>query len=1406
MLNFRFVFVRFSDILVFILGALSDCIYVNASGKDQISCGSISRPCSSLSFAINNVSCHNNTICLVASPAKKIRYTVENTIVIKHSLVVTKFPGYSQNPLITYGLNVTSNRKEFYAFAIFRNALAPNVLNLNIQSVDFSVNILTTFSEGFKTLQENVFVREISGFQLRLSISDSIVSSISHAVKFSDISEYENLTIHMKDLVIKSGDFMFENKRDKCKPLEHIKYIIEMYNITICNTGNVTLSVHGCFNMSIEKLRCSNITWEKQELFTFKGGILNTKNVLIKNILANDNTKYSKSEAKALFLINESVAEIQNTLVKDSVVMSITRPKRLSAVITVQNSVVQILNMKMVGNSFRNFAQANKSFLCFKNMTLIENNVTATLYRVEESNVTLYESKFHRNKIGCLASINLNSKVLITKSSLTGNEIFKYAYSISRSLMKLNNTNFRGNKIKRLMLAESQSQIHINNVKFTSNHVSFDFFNISRESKLEMYNTKFLQNNSPMLLYSSQSDSIIQNTTLTENNFSRRVYGIGKSNNIQVNQEVFYRYKLRLALVLIRWNSSTIFQNNTLLENNFSKGVYAIEKSSTIQLNHVAFIRNKLSWVCFIWSNSGAIIQNNTLLENKFSGSVRVYDTRKSSTIQLINVAFIRNTGIYRMFLAHSSYLKIDTIFIKNNTFSLLLRVVKCNVSFESMIIRENNITRGMIRVENSAGRMANTYIENSRNNVLASAFTIKCTNLENGYYPFEITSTEIVWQNERPVSTRPIIQVCGNVSVSNVKLLVNSLFETEVLQYSTQTVMLPVKEHLNIFRNTFIISSLFIGCTKANVKHFRRAGSLRCIPCARGAYTLTDGSLNASLRFLSQKITKYEYASFACLDCPVGANCTASIKSKSNFYGYKTTEQKLNFLPCPKGFCCTANQCNTINSCNKNRVGTLCGRCIKDHVESFLSTDCMSIHSCQNFTTFWLVYCIYAFILTTFLYYMKDFITLIKTTLRNSSKILKSCKKEKESYSEIDITIDVVGAEEHQEKTSHFTVSGIFTLIVSFYQIKQLMKVDVQYKNSTDFSFIKFITDCLNIEMAAVTYSSYCPMSNLDAVSKIFIKTYLLTATLLIACLINYFTSAIFHFFRSSLGRLSSLKPSDRFGVCFIRLLMLSYKNMASASLLLLNCVEVEENQVLFIKGDMECYQWWQIVIAVFFLTWILYFPLSLKISFNMFMKDKISFAKFILCLIVPFAVVTNYRLNRSVVSFDLQKSRNTYKVKQILSEIFQEPYRLKTDDPSGETVFYETWRLYQRVMLAIVATFLTDPLKRITIMAPIVFLIAISYHAIKPYKPEMYILHWIEIFSILGIFVSLAQNMFRGFLYVYDIGDEDPVKFVWQGFAIFDVVFSPICLLIYFFIIVPIYNKVKRKIISFCVTIRRE
>ena len=114
----------------------------------------------------------------------------------------------------------------------------------------------------------------------------------------------------------------------------------------------------------------------------------------------------------------------------------------------------------------------------------------------------------------------------------------------------------------------------------------------------------------------------------------------------------------------------------------------------------------------------------------------------------------------------------------------------------------------------------------------------------------------------------------------------------------------------------------------------------------------------------------------------------------------------------------------------------------------------------------------------------------------------------------------------------------------------------------------------------------------------------------------------------------------------------------------------------------------------------------------------------------------------------------------------------------------------------MAIVATFSINPLVRITFMTPIVILIAVSYSAYKPYKSEMYILHWMEFVSIQGFFVCLTHNMFRGFLYVYDISHEYPVTLVREAFTIADLLFSPIWVLFWFFIIKPVYDKAKNTI----------
>ena len=291
------IFLIFLSIL---LGTLSRYVYVNISGTDHIDCGSRSQPCWSLSYTINNVSRPNDKIYLTASPLKKIRYSLEKQIIIKHSLTITKYPLVGLSPAIVYRVNASSSWKEFYAFASFRSttAAAAEVLSLKMKSVNFHVNIFSTFSEGYRYTGKNMF-GDISGCPLLFSISNSIINSSYHAINLSDLTGYENVSIHVEDSIIQNGKFVFQNKRKSCEPTEHIKNIIQMNNVTVLNTGIAALSANGCFNISFNKIMCYNITWKKEELFTFRGASLKMQNILIENILPGNN----QSEEKALFLI-----------------------------------------------------------------------------------------------------------------------------------------------------------------------------------------------------------------------------------------------------------------------------------------------------------------------------------------------------------------------------------------------------------------------------------------------------------------------------------------------------------------------------------------------------------------------------------------------------------------------------------------------------------------------------------------------------------------------------------------------------------------------------------------------------------------------------------------------------------------------------------------------------------------------------------------------------------------------------------------------------------------------------------------------------------------------------------------------------------------------------------------------
>ena len=120
-------------------------------------------------------------------------------------------------------------------------------------------------------------------------------------------------------------------------------------------------------------------------------------------------------------------------------------------------------------------------------------------------------------------------------------------------------------------------------------------------------------------------------------------------------------------------------------------------------------------------------------------------------------------------------------------------------------------------------------------------------------------------------------------------------------------------------------------------------------------------------------------------------------------------------------------------------------------------------------------------------------------------------------------------------------------------------------------------------------------------------------------------------------------------------------------------------------------------------------------------------------------------------------------------------------------------------------VTTLTINPVNQICYAAPVILFYIFVYWYIKPYKDQFTILHWMEVIGLLGITFTLVNNMFRSFLYVYDIPDEEPVPTSLQVLWCLDLIASPIFVLVFFFclkpvslflfmkVLIPIFAKIK-------------
>ena len=124
------------------------------------------------------------------------------------------------------------------------------------------------------------------------------------------------------------------------------------------------------------------------------------------------------------------------------------------------------------------------------------------------------------------------------------------------------------------------------------------------------------------------------------------------------------------------------------------------------------------------------------------------------------------------------------------------------------------------------------------------------------------------------------------------------------------------------------------------------------CLPaCSYGEYTYQSGTMiisGKSSRWLSTSL-KIQNAPPFCKVCPVRANCREKVSPLPNYWGY-VENNTVNMFRCPNGYCCQdSGNCNSLDSCNRNRSGILCGSCDEKLTESLISENCVSIEGCNS-------------------------------------------------------------------------------------------------------------------------------------------------------------------------------------------------------------------------------------------------------------------------------------------------------------------------------------------------------------------------------------------------------------------------------------------------------------------------
>ena len=561
------------------------------------------------------------------------------------------------------------------------------------------------------------------------------------------------------------------------------------------------------------------------------------------------------------------------------------------------------------------------------------------------------------------------------------------------------------------------------------------------------------------------------------------------------------------------------------------------------------------------------------------------------------------------------------------------------------------------------------------------------------------------------------LLYASGNMTVENTQMKVVHSGESPVISYQAAD---PSNGRLEM--DLFVLT-----CPPGHEVYVVDSSSLAaggglevlrisCYACLDGYYSLNSSTMEIN----DTTITVYN--NIECEECPYGAVCDTGILNLGTFWGSLDDDNYVSMYICPEDYCEeNADRLIAFDYCSSEREGTLCGRCSEGYSESMFGTECIANEECgmENWHIT-LIIASYGILYLLFFMFEADAARYIQKLIRK----VKTRSRD-EIYEEDNIAD-----------------AGLFQIFMYFIQTSVLLKVTIVINEDKSYDHIHRPQDILpsalvdgvkqvfNFNILAL-HSKSCLVADLTPTLKVIIKS-LFIYYLFFIMFIFYILSGCCCIFKpvNKRPKFGEVTWNSRILATVVSLFLYTYQYIAEDAFILLNCVEVDGQSVMFHEGHIKCFQPWQSAVVVLVCVYVIPFFLVLLFGPKLLEKKLISVAIFFIAFMFPLVLAPYFILlyirciNTKPIQFAV-KNDPKYdtvttccgkgeKVADDIVDVMSGPY--KNNVMKG--ICWEGVINFRRLILVVLFTFINDRLIRQMSLAFVCFIILLVHIFTWPFK----------------------------------------------------------------------------------------